>query len=213
MSAMPESEGITYLALGDSYTIGEKVDQSHRWPVLLSEKLNSLGLPLRSPEIIAVTGWTTDELLAGVEASGKKGTYGLVSLLIGVNNQYRGRPIDEFRRDFRKLLRVSLRFAGDSQTRVIVLSIPDWGVMPFAESRDRQKIAGEIDRFNEVKREETEKMGIRFFDVTGISRAASADSSLIASDGLHPSGAMYRLWVDQIAGDVLALLNGRPDEQ
>jgi len=208
-----EWKRISYLALGDSYTIGEKVDSSQRWPVQLAEKITNLGLEIRAPEIIAVTGWTTDELLEGIGASGIKGTYGLVSLLIGVNNQYRGLSAEEFRKEFRKLLDVSLRFAAGREKRVIVLSIPDWGVMPFARGRDRKKIADEIDRFNEIKRQETEKKGVRFFNITDISRRADTDPSLIASDGLHPSGKMYRLWVEKIAAETMETLRREINEE
>jgi lysophospholipase L1-like esterase len=196
---------LTYLALGDSYTIGEGVEAADRWPVQLSSSLTQLGYTTWSPLIVAQTGWTTDELMDGINAASIDMKYDLVSLLIGVNNQYRGRDSAEFRTEFKELLSRALAFAGDNASGVVVLSIPDWGVTPFAEGRDREKIAAEIDAFNAIKKEETEKKGILFVDITGISRLAGGDSTLLAPDGLHPSGKMYGLWVDQ----VIPLLNER----
>jgi len=184
----------SYLALGDSYTIGESVDSSLRWPVQLAELLTAEGIPTESPLIVARTGWTTDELASGIEAAGIGETFDLVSLLIGVNNQYRGRDLGEYRVQFVDLLTRAIRFAGGNPERVLVLSIPDWGVTPFAAGRDRAEIAEEIDAFNAVNRSEAEGAGAYYLDVTGISREAAADPGLVAEDGLHPSGAMYSRW-------------------
>ena len=197
---------LNYLALGDSYTIGESVDSSQRWPVQLVERLREDSLEVNDAEIIARTGWTTGELISGIEAEDPAGNYGLVSLLIGVNNQYRGLPIGSFRTEFVQLLNIALDKAGGDKAKVIVLSIPDWGVMPFAEGRDREKIAEEIDSFNAVVKEECRQAGISFFDITGISRQAKDDASLVASDGLHPSGEMYKLWVHRIYPAVREIL-------
>jgi lysophospholipase L1-like esterase len=186
---------LSYLALGDSYTIGESVDSIQRWPVQLALALNREGIPVREPFIIARTGWTTDELAQGIQEAGVQGPFDLVSLLIGVNNQYRGRSLEEYRLQLRELLRQAVDFAGGDPGRVLVLSIPDWGVTPFAEGRDREAIGQEIDAFNAVKREESALAGTRFVDVTGISREAAEDDDLVAPDGLHPSGAMYARWV------------------
>lgn len=191
--AMP-SDTVSYLALGDSYTIGESVDSSLRWPVQLAGLLDGEGVPTRPPIIVARTGWTTDELLSGIETADVAGTFDLVSLLIGVNNQYRGRDLGEYRVQFVDLLTRAIRFAGGNPERVLVLSIPDWGVTPFAEGRNRAEIAEEIDAFNEVNRTETEEAGAAYLDITGISREAAADPALVAEDGLHPSGAMYSRW-------------------
>lgn len=185
-----------FLALGDSYTIGESVDPAERWPVQLAGMLRVQGIDVADPEIIATTGWTTDELAAAIVEQQPQGPYGLVSLLIGVNNQYRGRPIDEYRDQFRELLLQAIVFAGSDARKVIVLSIPDWGVTPFAEGRDRPEIARDINAFNAVNRSETENFGAHYIDVTPISRRAAADHSLVAPDGLHPSGAMYREWAE-----------------
>ena len=143
---------------------------------------------------MARTGWTTDELSAGIAAAGLTGAYDLVTLLIGVNDQYRGREVEEFRRNFRILLSRSSAFAGDRAARVIVISIPDWGATPFAQNRDRHRISVEIDQYNSVVREEAERSGARSVDVTAVSRRAASEPELVAADGLHPSGAMYAEW-------------------
>ena len=188
---------LTFLALGDSYTIGEAVDSTERWPVQLAGALEEEGVPTREPRIVAQTGWTTDELAQGIHDAGVTGRYGLVTLLIGVNNQYRGGEIGIFRRELVDLLDRAVAFAEGGRGRVLVLSIPDWGVTPFAQDRDRDQIAREIDAFNGVVREEAEASGVRYLDVTGISRRAGMEAGLVAEDGLHPSGAMYALWVEE----------------
>lgn len=183
-----------FLALGDSYTIGEAVEPAERWPVRLAALLRERGVEVAEPEIVARTGWTTDELSAGIDAADPRGPYALVSLLVGVNNQYRGRSAEEYRRQFLALLQRAVAFAGGEAGRVLVLSIPDWGVTPFAEGRDRAKVGAEIDHFNRIGREEAERVGARWVDVTPQSRRATADRSLLASDGLHPSGSSYAEW-------------------
>jgi lysophospholipase L1-like esterase len=185
------------LALGDSYTIGESVPEAERWPNQLVDLLRSHGIAdFAQPEIIATTGWTTDELAHGISRAKPRPPYDLVTLLIGVNNQYRGRPLDEYRQQFRALLHQAVGLTDGDPQRVIVLSIPDWGVTPFAEGRDRDTIAREIDAFNAVNLEETAAVGAHYIDVTPFSRQAARNSSLIAGDGLHPSGAMYRMWAE-----------------
>jgi lysophospholipase L1-like esterase len=186
-----------YLALGDSYTIGESVNPDERFPVQLVSKLNENGIAVSAPEIVAQTGWTTDELTAAIERADLNKSYNLVTLLIGVNNQFRGRDVEEYRTQFAKLLQTAINFTGDEES-VIVISIPDYGVTPFAQDRNPEKIAEEIDLFNQINREETQKTDARYIDITGISRQAKSNSELIASDGLHPSGQMYRLWVEEI---------------
>jgi lysophospholipase L1-like esterase len=195
-----------FLALGDSYTIGEGVDPTERWPVQLATLLRARGIDLVDPEIIATTGWTTDELAAGIDAAGPNGQYDLVSLLIGVNNQYRSRPIEEYREQFRALLHRAIAFAGEKPDRVIVLSIPDWGVTPFARAHDRERIGAEIERFNAVNREETMAVHAHYIDVTGVSREAAANPALVAADGLHPSARMYARWASLALQPALAAL-------
>lgn len=185
---------IRFLALGDSYTIGESVEATERWPVQLATMLRESGFDVDEPEIIARAGWTTDDLEAAISTADPRGAYGLVSLLIGVNNQYRGRPLDEYRTEFRALLGRAIGFASGVPGRVLVLSIPDWGVTPFGEGRERTRIGAEIDAFNAVNRTETECAGACYVDISQISRRAANQPSLTAADGLHPSGELYRGW-------------------
>lgn len=189
---------LRFLALGDSYTIGEGVDPAGRWPVQLSRSVRETGIPLLDPEIIARTGWTTDELAAGIDVENPQGPYALVSLAVGVNNQYRGRALAEYRIEFGELLHRAVSLAGGEPLHVLVLSIPDWGVMPFAEGRDRSSIADEIDAFNRVSEDVSERAGVHWVDVTGISREASGAPDFVVADGLHPSSKMYRNWVDRV---------------
>ena len=207
------NERLRYLALGDSYTIGEGVAEQERWPVRVATRLRAAGVEIAAPEIIAVTGWTTDELNAGIDAANPQGPYALVSLLIGVNNQYRGRDLEGYRAEFRLLLQRAVGFAGGDVRHVVVVSIPDWGVTPFAaedeHGRTRAQIGVEIERFNAVAREEAEAAGVAFVDITPVSRTAAEDAALTAGDGLHPSGAMYRCWTDRILPVVRAALGVR----
>ncbi len=184
-----------FLALGDSYTIGESVHPAEHWPVQLVGLLRQEGLRVDDPTIIATTGWTTDELSVGIDRANPQGPYELVSLLIGVNNQYRGRDTAEYREQFVVLLKRAIGFAGGRPGRVLVLSIPDWGVTPFAQGRDRAAIGRAIDEFNAVNQQETVRAGAQYVDITPVSRQAAADPALTAGDGLHPSGMMYLEWV------------------
>ena len=192
-----------YLALGDSYTIGESVAEADRWPNQLARKLN-----IPQPVIIAKTGWTTDELNAAIDKADPHGPYDLVTLLIGVNNQYRGRDAEQYRREFAALLQRAIGFAGGNPRRVVVVSIPDWGVTPFAEGRDRAKIGREIDQFNAINREESARANAHWVDVTAISRRVATDRELVADDGLHPSAKMYAAWVGVITVEAEAALRG-----
>ena len=183
-----------FLALGDSYTIGEGVPDAERWPVQLAALLRERGVSVDDPQIIARTGWTTDELSAAIDEADPQGLYALVSLLIGVNNQYRGRDTEEYRAEFTALLRRAVAFAGGDASRVIVLSIPDWGITPFAEGRDRARIAAEIDAYNAINRDEAARAGARWVDVAPQTRAAGAGPAFLVDDGLHPSGRSYTEW-------------------
>ena len=195
----------TYLALGDSYTIGEAVAAHERWPAVLVQRLRRDGMPIDEPQIVAVTGWTTDELAQGMDAAALLPPYGLVTLQIGVNNQYRGRPAGDYREQFAGLLDRAIALAGGRAARVVVASIPDWGVTRFAreQGRDRARIAAELDAYNALARAETERGGARFVDITGTSRQ---HPELLADDGLHPSAAQYALWVEAIEPAVRAAL-------
>ena len=200
-----ESEELRYLALGDSYTIGESVAAADRWPVQLVERLREAGVRVADAEIIARTGWTTKELAAGIQAVGPEGPFDMVTLLIGVNNQFRGLDINQYSGEFTDLLISAVQFAGDEPSRVIVVSIPDWSVTPFARSLGREGITQEIDRFNLINEKETARIGAAYVDVTKVSRRAAAEPNLLAGDGLHPSGDMYQLWADLILPAALAI--------
>jgi lysophospholipase L1-like esterase len=199
---------LRYLALGDSYTIGESVETADRWPVRLAALLRERGATVAEPEIVARTGWTVRELGRGIDAAAPRGPYGLVTLLIGVNDQFRGGDPETYRSDFAAMLRRATGFAGGRADRVVVLSIPDWSVTPFAaqSGRDRGRIAAEIDHFNRINREETARAGAHYVDVTPVSRKAGADRSLVAPDGLHPSGAMYAEWARLATPEAAAAL-------
>ena len=192
-----------FLALGDSYTIGEAVLPAERWPVQLAAALRDRGIAIDDPLIIACTGWTTAELAEGIAAENPQGSFDLVSLLIGVNNQYRGLDIEVYRSELHGLLKLAIGFAGGRAERVLVLSIPDWSVTPFAEGRNRAQIAAQIDAFNLAMRSEAQRAGVGYIDITAISRLAAQDASLLAADGLHPSEKMYAAWVELVLPVVL----------
>jgi len=190
----------TYLALGDSYTIGEAVSAAESFPYQLKEALLKQGHPVESLKIIAQTGWTTAELQIAIAAETLSLPYDLVTLLIGVNNQYRGYALANYSAEFEQLLKQAIAFAGDDIEQVRVLSIPDWGVTPFAQKEGRvaEQVAKEIDAFNAIAQEISEKLGVVFINITPHSRLAATDLNLLASDGLHPSGKMYAEWVQQL---------------
>ena len=208
-SAAPEPR---FLALGDSYTIGEGVAPEGRWPVQLAARLRERGIAIGEPRLIATTGWTTDELDAGIDAAAAReplpADHALVSLLIGVNNQYRGRPLAEYEQQFSALLERAIGFAGGDPARVLVLAIPDWGVTPFAirSGRDRAKIAAELDAFNAAARRITEARGARFVDIAPVSRERGGEAAMLAEDGLHPSAALYALWAEAALPEAEAVL-------
>jgi lysophospholipase L1-like esterase len=209
---MPEKQKpFTYLALGDSYTIGEAVMAHDRWPVQLVARLRKEGLSLEDTQLVATTGWTTAELQEGIRKAGVNGTFDLVSLLIGVNNQYRGYDMAIYEREFTELLQQAIGFAGGKSANVFVVSIPDYGVTPFATEKglDPAKIARELDEYNALAKRIAEVHGVSFFEITAHSRTAANDASLIASDGLHPSGKMYAHWVETCYSWVLKNLRSR----
>ena len=195
----------TYLALGDSYTIGESVKQSESFPYQLQTALKTNNRNVENPKIIAVTGWTTDELQGAIKQAKVTDKFDFVTLLIGVNNQYRGYPLDTYKKEFSELLQTAIGFAGGRKTRVFVLSIPDWGVTPYAKNYSKlpQVIASEIDAFNAAAEQITIAAGVSFTNITPDSRMALNDVSLIAGDGLHPSGRMYANWVNTLAPKIL----------
>ena len=207
MYITPANTGSTkpyyYLALGDSYTIGEMVAPPDNFPGQVYNILQNAGINLQASRIIAKTGWTTDELETGIinanNADPLRSSYDFVSLLIGVNNQYRGRSVDNYKPEFEELLKKAIRYAGNRPERVVVLSIPDWGVTPFANGRDRAQIAREIDAYNAANKEITLRYNVHYIDITPWTREAATDNSLLTSDGLHPSGKEYKRWAERIA--------------
>lgn len=209
---IPERSEVRLLALGDSYTIGEGVAADERWPARLVAMLRARGVEAEDPTIVAHTGWTTDQLRAAIKTAHLDAPYDLVTLLIGVNNQYRGRHADEYRVEVERLLQCAIRLAGARAGRVMVLSIPDWSVTPFATSaaaggRDRARTASEINAFNRVSRDVAAAAGAHWVDVTVVSRRAASEPDLVAADGLHPSSAMYAEWARLLTPVVLEVLN------
>jgi lysophospholipase L1-like esterase len=195
------------LNLGDSYTIGEGVAVPDRWPNQLAAVMSGKGTPL-DVNIIARTGWTTANLAAAIEKENLTPPYDLVTLLIGVNNQYQGRSLDEYHTEFTALLKKAIALAGDRADRVVVLSIPDYSPTPFGRKGKKgpATVAKELDQFNEVNKDETTKAGARYVEITKKSRDQAADPAMLVADGLHPSAAMYKTWVDAALPEVEAAL-------
>ena len=193
---------LSYLALGDSYTIGEGVLPDENFPSQMVQLLYKWNIDFRAPEIIARTGWTTDELDAAIDAAAISKKYDIVSLLIGVNNQYRGRSVNEYKIQFDHLLQRAIYFAGGMAGHVFVLSIPDWGVTPFAEGQDRRGIATAIDAYNDTARNTCERHKVIFLDITSSQRTDGNKKEFLAPDGLHPSGKEYSKWAIQLAAAI-----------
>ena len=193
---------IRYLALGDSYTIGEGVPENERWPNRLADKLRENGYQV-DLTIIAHAGWTTYQLADGIRAANPQGTYDLVSLMIGVNNQGLGRKIENYRSQFQALLDQAIVFAGGKADRVIVLSLPDWSITPFADGWDIAKVSAEVNEYNAINRAASEQAGAHYIDLNPVFRQAATDPSLLGPDGFHPTGKMYSLWTELIFPEVL----------
>jgi lysophospholipase L1-like esterase len=187
-----------FLALGDSYTIGESVAEKERWPVQLAAQLRAKGIKISDPEIIATTGWRTDDLKNAILKENPSKDYDYVSLLIGVNNQYQGKSAAAYAPEFEELLKMAIEFAGGDKSKVFVVSIPDYGFTPFGKEK-KEAITKAIDEFNAVNKSITKKYKIKYFDITPISRKGFEDTELVAGDGLHPSGKMYGEWVKVIS--------------
>lgn len=189
----------TYLALGDSYTIGEQVPMAENFPFQTVALLREAHFDVADPMIVATTGWTTDELAAAIREHALQETFSFVTLLIGVNNQYRGRDLDNYRKEFTALLNQAIVFANGHARHVFVLSIPDWGVTPFAAGKDRDKIAQEIDAYNAANKEITGAHKCHYIDITDSTRKNGTDKIFLAEDGLHPSGKEYAVWAGRLA--------------
>ncbi|MBL6677708.1 MAG: SGNH/GDSL hydrolase family protein [Flavobacteriaceae bacterium] len=188
---------LSFLALGDSYTIGEGVNENERWPNQFVEIANENGLEIEKPEIIAQTGWKTYDLLNAISQTNFTQKYDYVSLLIGVNNQFNSRSIDEFKEDLNKILD-KINSLKKNNGNIIIISIPDWGYTPFGNSYNRESISSEINLFNNNLINFANFNGLKYVDVTEISRRALNESNLLASDNLHPSGLMYLEWAKKI---------------
>jgi lysophospholipase L1-like esterase len=198
MAAMAQKKQLTYLALGDSYTIGESVPAAENFPNQLAKMLRDKGISVETPDIVAKTGWTTSELKEGIAAAKLRESYDYVTLLIGVNNQYRGLPAEDYAKEFEQLLKTAIQFAGGKAANVIVVSIPDWGATPFARDRDRAKITEQITDFNLRNSRIAAKNNVKYVDITEGSREALINPELVASDKLHPSGVEYNRWAKAI---------------
>ena len=198
----------SYLALGDSYTIGESVSLKEAFPNQLALSMRTDSSTTGNPTIIAKTGWTTNDLIQAIPSTNLDPSYDFVTLLIGVNNQYRNYNIETYRAEFRTLLQTAIGYAGGKKERVFVLSIPDWGVTPFAQNSGKSalQIGQEIDAYNVINKQETELQKVNYLDITPISREAKIISGLIAADGLHPSAQMYALWVEKLVPMVKKVL-------
>jgi len=188
---------VAFLALGDSYTIGESVEEAGRWPEQLATALRKQGVQVIKPVIIAKTGWRTDQLAQAIATSGTPDNYALVSLLIGVNNQYQGRTPESYEPEFRALLATAVKKAGGNKDRVFVVSIPDYGFTPFGQPKQEQ-ISVALDRYNAINERITREQGIAYFSITDLSREGLKDPELVAADKLHPSAKQYGQWVDRI---------------
>lgn len=203
MDTMPSAKKYYYLALGDSYTIGESVAAPDNFPNQVYAMMKNDTVNFQLPRIIAQTGWTTDELEGGIVAANTaeplRSSYDFVSLLIGVNNQYRSSPVASYRPGFEELLRKAIRYAGDRPDRVVVLSIPDWSVTPFASGRDSVKVAMEIDAYNAANKQIALQYNVHYINITPWTREVATDNTLLAADGLHPSGKEYKRWAERVA--------------
>jgi len=198
-----------FLALGDSYTIGESTPLCENWPNQLVVALRQTGIEISPPTIIAETGWTTQDLLLALNKANLKHPYNLVTLLIGVNNQYRGWGLAEYRQEIHLLLRQAIAYGGNDPGKVIVISIPDWGKTPFANDRNRRQIRAEIEAFNAINCPAAWQAGTHYLDVTPISRQVLNDPDLIAADDLHPSPKMYAAWVQLLFPIAYAILTAQ----
>lgn len=201
LSISMQAQEKKYLALGDSYTIGESVSEAERWPNQLTDSLNRKGFKIGRPTIIATTGWRTDNLKNAMNIAQFKPEYDLVSLLIGVNNQYQGKPADQYAKEFEDLLKTAIHLAKGKKENVFVVSIPDYGYTPFGKPK-QETITKAIDLFNEINARITYQYKVQYFNITEISRDGLTEPNLVASDGLHPSGKMYAEWVELIVRDL-----------
>ncbi|WP_153798737.1 SGNH/GDSL hydrolase family protein [Foetidibacter luteolus] len=204
-SLVEDTASYSFLALGDSYTIGASVLPAERFPAQTVELLSSIGKKVGALQYIATSGWTTSNLIAAINQQNPKGPFDIVTLLIGVNDQYQSRDSTGYRERFTQVLNMAISLAGD-RSHVFVLSIPDYSVTPFAAGSDKPAIREQIDWFNSINLQVCNAYGISYSDITGISREAANDMSLLANDGLHPSGKMYLKWAQLLAPKIKGVL-------
>ncbi len=202
-NGIAQNDGFKFLALGDSYTAGTGEIQKNSWPVQFVASLKKKGIEVTESQIIAKAGWTTTDLLNQLESENPGTDFNLVSLLIGVNNQYRNIDISIFEKEFPLLLEKSITLAKNDSKNVFVLSIPDWSVTPFAKFKDKSKIVKALKAYNSIIEKEAKRLNVQFIEITKISRNAGVNPGLIASDSLHPSKKMYRMWVKRIQKKIL----------
>lgn len=200
------AKSIRYLALGDSYTIGESVPSDKNYPHLLEKNLKQEGFNVKETKIIAKTGWRTDDLINAIKSEKLQGTYDIVTLLIGVNNQYQHKPIEQYKKEFRTLLKTAIELADDKKQRVFVISIPDYGYTPFG-MKQQKEISNDLDLYNKINKSISAELGVKRFDITPISREGLKRKDLVAKDGLHPSGKMYHEWVDLFSKNIINAIN------
>jgi lysophospholipase L1-like esterase len=212
MAQLIIEDNIKFLALGDSYTIGESVTTNERWPVQLMDSLSARGLDYVESKILATTGWRTDNLAEAIRHAKIKTEYTLVSLLIGVNNLYQGKSVESYKPEFEALLDMAIKIAGGRKSRVFVVSIPDYGYTPFGK-KDQPAISKGIDEYNAVNESIARKMNVKYYNITDISRRGLAEPDLVAFDGLHPSGKMYSEWIKLILTDVKLEYSKEVDEE
>ena len=193
----PNNKSYSFLALGDSYTVGEGVSYEESWPSQFVDYALERGIDFKNPELIAQTGWKTYDLLDAIKSSNLSVKYDFISLLIGVNNQFNSRPLSEFEDDLNEIL-TEINYLKKGDSKVIIISIPDWGYSPYGSNYDRERISDEIDQFNNILKKISEQNNLNFVDVTQISRLAINQPNLITEDNLHPSGLMYLEWVKKI---------------
>lgn len=205
-TSVAASNAKTYLALGDSYTIGQSVDSSQRYPAQTAAILKRRGYNISSIDYIATTGWKTVNLQWAIEDLRTAKTYDVVTLLIGVNDQYLKRDTTDYRAHFTNLLQKAIRFAGNNNRHVFVLSIPDYSVTPFGAEVKGVNISGQIDEFNAINKSVSQLFKVNYTNVTGISRYDAIDSTTLAWDDMHPSGKQYAQWASALANKMLDVL-------
>lgn len=187
----------SYLALGDSYTIGEGLEIKNSWPFQLQDALNEKGFSIERPEIIAKTGWRTDELIEAIKKQASNNNqFNIVSLLIGVNNQYQGKPISQYKKEFKVLLETAISKCRNNNHGVFVVSIPNYGVTPFAKEKDKTNAIEDLKKYNAFAEKQCYKYDVAFYDITDLSAKLSKSKTMLIDDELHPNAQQYKLWIE-----------------